>query len=660
MVEIPDLDDREFEELFAEARRELPVKTDDWTDHNAHDSGIAILEMLTWLADTYTYQLNRITDAHREKYLRLLGVERTPPQPARAQVVVDPPAGATGETVPAGERLTVEDGSGETKTFETATETTLTAASIAKVITYDGGDIINTTAEAKAESTAFQAFGDDTAVDDALYIGFDEDPFADARQLRLSIDLYDDDLPAPATHGDLPSTFEPSVELSWEYLTQYTDWETDDNWEPFTVLEDGTDSLYDDGHVVLEQPVNWREHQTHHDTVGLLEQEPGLLWVRCRIDRSGYEIPPQLDTIRLNVLDVSHRSTHGEEILDRGDGTLETTYESNQEFYFEHAPVLDAEIEIAGESWTAVDDLDRSGSLDKHYVLDHTRGAITFGDGENGRKPPVREHVIATQYVHGGGTKGNVSANSEWLFDREDGELGDVPLAEIPLSPSDSATGGTDRESIPEAFDRFKRDFKLPYRAATLDDYAYLATNTPGLRFGRAHATTKPHQLDGSATEQALDDAAFREIEVVVVPYSPQIRPTPSEGFVAAVEDHLERTRLVTDTVTVRGPEYVTLDIDMTISALSGYTDAELTTVITDKLVTHFHPIEAGGWPFGQPLYVSELTEVVEDLPGVGAVESVTVTAAGEERINEYGDVLIDESALFALGERNIQISVMG
>jgi len=651
MVDIPDLDDREFETLFAEARRELPVKTDEWTDFNAHDSGIAILEMLAWLADTYTYQLNRITDAHREKYLRLLGVERRPPQPARAQVVVTPRRKSTGETIPAGERLTVEDGSGETKTFETATDLTLIAASISKVITYDGGDIVNTTAEAKADSTAFQAFGDETAVDDALYIGFDGDPFVDADELRLSVDLYDDDLPPTAIHGNHPVTFEPSVELAWEYPTQYTDWEDDDNWASLMVLEDGTKSLYENGHITLEQPVDWTQSHAAHDSVGLLEQEPGPRWIRCRIDRSGYEIPPQLDTVRLNVLDVSHRSTHGEEILDRGDGTLETTYESNQEFYFEHAPVLAADIEIAGESWTAVDDLDRSGSLDKHYVLDHTRGAITFGDGDNGRKPPVREHVVATQYVHGGGTKGNVSANSEWAFDREDAQLGDGPLGEIPLSPSGAATGGTDTETIPEAVDRFKRDFKLPYRAATLDDYVYLATHTPGLRFGRAHATT---------VERAFDGEPFREIEVVVVPYSPQIRPTPSEGFVAAVETHLERTRLVTDIVTVRGPTYVTLDIDMTISALSGYTDAELTTAITDKLVTHLHPIEAGGWPFGHPLYVSELTEVVEDLPGVGVVESVTVTAAGEERINEYGDVLIADGALFALGERNIHISVKG
>jgi len=648
VVEIPDLDDREFEEIVAEARRRLPVHTDEWTDHNTHDSGIAILEMLTWLSESYTYQLNRVTDRHREKYLRLLGVERRPPRCASVRVGIDPPADSGGESIDAGELLLADDGSGELKTFETVSEMTVTEATLEKIVTYAGGDVVNITAEAKADNARFLAFGDEPAPGDALYLGFDREPFADAEVVTITFDLYDEDLPDPTSHGEITETFEPSVELVWEYPTELEG--QDNNWEAFPVVEDETNVFYEGGDVTLRKPAEW-ERLVTRDPVGILEQDPGLYWVRCRIERSGYEFPPQLDTIRLNMLDLAHRETIEDELLTRSDKTLETTYESNQEFFFDHAPVLDASIEVDGERWQEVEDIDRSDSLDKHYVLDQMRGSITFGDGENGRKPPVRSHVVATEYTHGGGTKGNVSASTEWEFHREDGTLGSTPLPDVSLTADDPGTGGADMETIEEAMDRFKRDFKRPYRAATLADYSYIATHTPGLRFGRAHATT---------VDRTAEDQTFREIEVVVVPYSRQARPQPSDGFIQAVQNHLERTRLVTDVVTVSEPTYVDLDLDIVISALSGYSDAELTEAITERLLTYLHPIEGGGWPFGSPLYISDVTDVIEELPGIRAVENIAVTARGEQRINEYGDVLIDDSALFALTERNIRVSVGG
>ena len=36
-VEMPDLDDRSYEELLADARKRIPVHAEQWTDHNAHD-----------------------------------------------------------------------------------------------------------------------------------------------------------------------------------------------------------------------------------------------------------------------------------------------------------------------------------------------------------------------------------------------------------------------------------------------------------------------------------------------------------------------------------------------------------------------------------------------------------------------------------------------
>lgn len=650
-INVPDLDDREFEEIFEEVKRQIPVHSDEWTDHNTHDTGIAILEMLSWISETYTYQLDRVTDAHREKYLRLLGLSRQPPQPATTRVSVTPPPDAEGAVVPAGEPLSVDDRSGVTKTFETVTETELTEAQLAKVVIHAGDDAVNKTTEARTDNTHFQAFGDDPARGDAIYLGLDGDPFSEAETLTLTVDFHDEDLPEPATHGDIDETFDPSVEVSWQYCTSYQHWEDDEVWADLTVLEDETNAFYRGGTITLETVPGWDLATETSDDAHLFGQESGLVWIRCRIDEPGYEFPPRLDTIRLNVLEVSHQQTIEDELLRRADETLETTIQSNQEFFFEEAPVLEAEISIDGEQWTEVDDLDRSGPTANHYELNYSTGSITFGDGMNGSKPPVGKHVVAKQYVHGGGTDGNISADSHWEFKREDEELTDgVLLEDVSVTPTASATGGTDMESIDDAMDRFKRDFKRTYRAATLDDYVYAATHTPGLRFGRAHATTRNRHTAGGHE--------YSEIDVVVVPYSMQAKPMPSKGFIDAVETHLERTRLLTDPVTVLEPTYVDIGVDIVISALPGYTEAELTTTIRETLYTYLHAIDGTPWPFGQSLYTADVRVVIEKISGVRSVHDITLSAHGEEQIDDHGNVLIANTALLSLSENDVTVTV--
>jgi hypothetical protein len=82
----PKLDDRTFDELRAELVRRIPAHTPEWTDHNAADPGIAIIEVFAWLAQNLLYRMNRVPDAATRRYLDLLGVALLPASPAEAQV----------------------------------------------------------------------------------------------------------------------------------------------------------------------------------------------------------------------------------------------------------------------------------------------------------------------------------------------------------------------------------------------------------------------------------------------------------------------------------------------------------------------------------------------------------------------------------------------
>ncbi|MCO5188698.1 MAG: hypothetical protein M9918_10945 [Anaerolineae bacterium] len=68
----PDLDDRTYEDLVAEAQALIPALYPQWTDHNPTDPGIILIELFAWLTEMVLYRINRIPRANYETFLRLL------------------------------------------------------------------------------------------------------------------------------------------------------------------------------------------------------------------------------------------------------------------------------------------------------------------------------------------------------------------------------------------------------------------------------------------------------------------------------------------------------------------------------------------------------------------------------------------------------------
>ena len=66
----PVLDDRTYEQLRDELVRRIPVYAPEWTDHNASDPGIALLELFAYLGESLLYRFNQIPDATKVAFLR--------------------------------------------------------------------------------------------------------------------------------------------------------------------------------------------------------------------------------------------------------------------------------------------------------------------------------------------------------------------------------------------------------------------------------------------------------------------------------------------------------------------------------------------------------------------------------------------------------------
>lgn len=76
MLRTENLDDQTFAEIVEEAVKSIPTVFPEWTDHNAHDPGITLLELFAWYKEMQQYHLNCPTERAMNMYLKLLGMER--------------------------------------------------------------------------------------------------------------------------------------------------------------------------------------------------------------------------------------------------------------------------------------------------------------------------------------------------------------------------------------------------------------------------------------------------------------------------------------------------------------------------------------------------------------------------------------------------------
>ena len=83
---IPSLDDRRYQDLLDEALARIPVHNPEWTNFNASDPGVTLIELFSFLTETLLYRCNQVPERNRRKFLSLLGIPLRPAAPARGLV----------------------------------------------------------------------------------------------------------------------------------------------------------------------------------------------------------------------------------------------------------------------------------------------------------------------------------------------------------------------------------------------------------------------------------------------------------------------------------------------------------------------------------------------------------------------------------------------
>ena len=83
MIPSPNLDDRTYKDILNQAISLIPHYCPEWTNHNATDPGITLLELFSWMTEMTIYRLNKVPEKTYLALLDLLGLTLSPPQSSR-------------------------------------------------------------------------------------------------------------------------------------------------------------------------------------------------------------------------------------------------------------------------------------------------------------------------------------------------------------------------------------------------------------------------------------------------------------------------------------------------------------------------------------------------------------------------------------------------
>ena len=625
----PTLDNRGYDQLVGEGRNQIPRRAPAWTDHNASDPGITLLELAAWLTEQQMYRLDRPSPAAIRRFARLVGAEPQPPGCARTVVGLDdvPPGGVS---LPA--RLQLHDADGVAR-FETvqaifAAEAKLVALAHLgrKGAVTDLGAALAGNETDPPRLAPLAPLGARPHSGDAFYLGFDRP--LDAAGQTLSLHLWTPDwqadadtrvrliAEAAARTSSRPPHCPPAAADDWrQHYRTRTVWEFyagNGLWQALADVVDETRALSLTGFVRFAAPAGHRD--------GGLASAPALFALRCRLQAGGYECAPRLLRAAFNAVEAEHALSRPERPLGTSAG------HAGARFAFGDSPIVTDSVTLrlddgAGQSdtgWRTCLDRDASGAHDREVLLDPEAGWLESGDGLRGATLPAGFDVYATFRV-GGGSAGNLAARALRSLPASPLNRARAPALAADLAAFQPlpATDGRPRESLDALRARAAGLIGAVDKAVTLADFERLARATPGVPVARARA------IAGLAPELPCYPAPGR-VTVVVVPACRLPAPMPSRELLERVRAYLEPRRLATCEVTTIAPRYRRVGVGARLHVQAGEDTEAIRAQAMAAIDAFFDPLSGGpegtGWPIGRPIYRSEVMALLAALPGVTRV----------------------------------------
>jgi hypothetical protein len=277
-------------------------------------------------------------------------------------------------------------------------------------------------------------------------------------------------------------------------------------------------------------------------------------------------------------------------------------------------PVITLTGPLAGTTvpWNPLQDLLESGAQDPVFVVEiesDGTARIRFGDGTSGYFPDYGS-TFSAQYRIGNGTAGNVGPDSIVNLSSPS------PLIQKCRNPL-PATGGTDPETNDQIRRRAPQAFLTQERAVTMADYAAVAEQSS--------------QVD-RAVASLRWTGAWYTVFVAAQPVGGGLLTPPLEK---SLKQKLNQYRLAGQDLELNSPEYVSLEITLSICVdpnyFQSYVKTALLQVLSDGILPNgqkgvFYP---DNFTFGQTVYLSPIYAAARSVAGVVTVVATVFQPQG-------------------------------
>jgi predicted phage baseplate assembly protein len=676
----PILDDRTWEQLRAELVQRIPTYTPEWTNHNAGDPGIALLELFAFLGESLLYRFNQIPETTKLAFLRLLGVEPHPAQAATVLAVLQTER-PEGVQVLKQHQLAAGDVQFETDDEVFAWPLEVLGAGRLAVSAPTRGDLpeaqyrhevarrqdavarLGITDPSKAQFYDTQLLPADPGavpldvagtLDRALWVALLARDTTDLATLAggtvfLGV-AFDETVQRPFTLDALDAAEagryrsarldEDPPPTLWRIWTGLRPADPEAALRKLEVAPDHTRGMTTTGVVGVTVPedlgaIAQRTRdafaaggpapaggQSEPPPLEDPEQAARLIaWLQVSRPRSATDAIHRIRWVGVNAVAATQVRTAQPELLGTGTG------EPDQVYRLVNANVVRGSVRVEVEEaggWTGWKEVDSFAATrlpeDRHVVVDHQAGLVRFGPGgqRGGQVPQLGERIRVRSYRYGGGAGGNVPA----------GAVASVPgVAGVEVTNPLPAAGGKDAESLAEAVDRIPGEVHRHDRAVTMDDFRALAAEVTGV--ARAEALTLFHPDTPAVPAAGV-------VSVIVFPLddpSSPGAPLPDRALLRRVAGYLDQRRLLTTELYVIPPEYVPVAVSAGVAVADGYQVDAVRRWVELILRQFLAPVppygpDGQGWRLGRAIRRAELEAVAVQVDGVEYVQRLRLAVA--------------------------------
>ncbi len=648
---IPPIDARTYDQLREEALRRIPVHNPAWTNFNASDPGVTLIELFAFMTETLLYRANQIPERNRVAFLRLLGVPLLPAASARGIVTIANERGPL-ETLTLDRDVEVRAGETPFRTDQGLDVLPIEARAYAKQRIDARPEVTEHYRQLYASFAAAGGPAPDVTLYQPIVLSPDAAPIdlvRDTVDASLWVALLVRPVDKPAAGESMRSRvtaarkaiggkvlslgFVPVVDIAGAETgptlgdaraTNHLEFsvpdagtgllpaKTTDRRPSYRVLDPVADRnvLLEPGVVQVTLPAAgamglWTNLEPLEAGAGDFPPSLGdtavderlITWIRVRATSAQ---PATFEWCGINAVRVTQRVRVVDEALPDGTG------DPDQHVRLAGRPVIPASVRLSVATdgppvaWTEVDDLAAAGP------------EVTFHDptlppgGRPARRRPADVFVVdaeAGEIAFGDGERGRrppLGATLRASYDISNGAAGNVGPGAIATGPTlppgvkvlnpVRTWGGVDAETVASGEKRVAGFLRHGDRLVTADDHRALAMATPEVEVGRIDVLPAFDPRLG-ASDPGDAPGAVTLLAVPRYDLRNPDTPEPDGYFLDAVCRFLDPRRLVTTQLFLRGPAYVPLFVSVGIDVVPDRSVAETREAVKRALTAFLGPL---------------------------------------------------------------------